>query len=108
MANENTVRVLDIDVAHDLDEDESEVIVLLGRLLGTGTFDHENEAEDELSFYDFVPADGVPLPAGYLTINLDSGEMRVDLRRQVKLFQDAVDMLKDLPRYVPVQNDNGN
>lgn len=52
-------------------------VIILGRKFGT-SLDWDAAGDYELAFYDFEPAPGVDLPAGYLNIDFNEGRYSVD------------------------------
>lgn len=52
---------------------EDNRIFALGRLLGTAEDGDQDGSNEDVTFYDFVPADGCNIPSGNVTINFYMG-----------------------------------
>lgn len=70
---------------------------VLGRVIGTAT-DWDQADTYVLQLYNFVPAVGVDLPDGCVTIGLESGKVEsFDDKGRVIASKDLIDAVKHLP-----------
>ena len=109
MVSENALKA--VPLATDVGEAYPHEIILFGRLLGTGRFDEDDEAVDDFGYYNFIPASGVPLQPGYLSINMTTGVVRVcqddGNGHAWSLPCDIIEILNGLPKLRSIYDNDG-
>ncbi len=79
-------------------DDERVPFTVLGRAIGTAS-GWDQTTEQGIVLYDFQPAKGIPLEAGDLSFDSETGMFeRYDDAGEVVWSQDAVQCLRDIPR----------